>query len=363
MLRMFPASKTRIPVDNRVPEMQTNDQSKISFGVENPEDTSYFDSVSGMLFASVRLRTLRRDLPMRDMRQSVALVLILGIVFQCAHAAEPTSIVAAGATTVQPIVQQCARKFKQSHPEVDFVVGAGGSDHGVLTTVEGKVQLGMVGRALKDAEKEKYPELHAVTIGMDGIGLVVHSSNPVRKLTKQQLQDIYSGKVANWKDVGGKDGPIALASRTKGHAQLDLFLSFCGLEVKFDDTGDKASHRVKGVGEYSAVAAKTAINNDKMLEQVVIDPSAISYLPIGFAQTKISRGAPIALLELDGIEATQDNVANGTYPLRRPLLVITKGEASGAVKEFIDYLIGEEGQQVVSSLDYTPVPKKETAQK
>lgn len=291
------------------------------------------------------------------MRYPITAVVIL-VMLPSVWAGEAKSYVAAGATTVQPIIQQCARQYKQNHPDIDFAVGAGGSDHGVETVGTGKVQLGLVGRGLKDAEKQKYPDLQSTTIGLDGIALVVNSSNPVRKLTRQQLQDMYSGKIKNWKEVGGADAPVALSSRTKGHAQLDLLLSFAGLEVTFDESGENAIHGVKG-GEKGTVKAQTAINNDKMMEQVVTNPNALTYLPIGFAQTKITRGAPLALIELDGIAPTAANVVNATYPLRRPLLVVTKGAPEPAMKEFIDFLISDAGQKIVLALDYIPVPKAE----
>jgi len=298
------------------------------------------------------------------MKMPVFAAVVSGLLMLLApgFAGEAKSYVAAGATTVQPIVQQCARKFKQLHPDVDFVVGAGGSDHGVETVANGKVQLGLVGRSLKEGELKKYPDLKPVTIGQDGIALVVHSSNPVRKLNKQQIQDIYTGKITNWKDVGGKDAPICLASRTKGHAQLELFLKYFDMEIQFDASGDNGAHKTAS-GELSKVQAKTAINNDKMMEQLVLEPNTLAYLPLGFAQTKTSRGAPLAAVELDGIAATMDNVANGTYPLRRPLLVVTNGAADGMMKEFITFLLSDEGQAIVSSLDYIPAKASAPATK
>jgi phosphate transport system substrate-binding protein len=290
-------------------------------------------------------------------------VVLAGFSLATVAAAEQKVIVAAGATTVQPIVQQAGKLFKEKHPNVEFAVGAGGSDQGVETAGTGKVQLGMVGRALKPAELEKYKDLVPVTIGHDGIGILVHANNPLKKITKQQVQDIYSGKVTNWKDVGGPDAPIALASRTKGHAQLDLFASYFGLEANFDD--ESVGYKKKGDAQFPAVRAKPGVNNEKMFAAILENPNAISYIPIGFAQQRIGKGAPGRLLELDGVAADTKNVGDGTYPLVRPLLVITKGPAQGEVKEFIDFLISEAGRKIVSDLDYIPAqqpaaePKKE----
>jgi phosphate transport system substrate-binding protein len=284
--------------------------------------------------------------------------LVLSGVFSC-QAEETKVIVAAGATTVQPIVQQAGRLFKEKHPNVEFAVGAGGSDQGVENVGSGKVQLGMVGRALKPAELEKYKDLAPVTIGFDGIGILVNAGNPLTKITKQQIQDIYSGKITNWKDMGGPDAPIALASRTKGHAQVELFASYFGLETQFDE--DSVSYKKKGDAAFSAVKAKPGVNNEKMFAAVLENPGAISYIPIGFAQSRIEKGAPGKLLELDGIAATSASVENSTYPLTRPLLVATKGAPQGAVKEFIDFLTSDAGRKIVSDLDYIPAQQKAEA--
>ena len=286
------------------------------------------------------------------------LILALLSLVQNVHSGEQTMIVAAGATTVQPIVQQAAKVFETTHPNVKFIVGAGGSDHGVNNTGAGKIQLGLVGRALKDTEKEQYKDLVAVTVGLDGIGIVVNASNPLEKITKEQVQDIYAGKIINWKQLGGPDAPIVLGSRTKGHAQLDLFLSYFGMEAQFGEGDEGVAYRKKGTEAYSVIKARRAVNNDKMLE-VVLNPAGIGYLPIGFAQTKAEKGTKVKLLQLDGIAATTSTVADSTYPLRRPLLVVTKGPPEGVLKEFIDYLVGEEGQKIVASHDYIPIKKEQ----
>jgi len=282
--------------------------------------------------------------------------LCLSVLLPLHAAAEQTVIKAAGATTVQPIVIAAGKAFKATHPTAEFIVGAGGSDKGVEGAMSGAVQLGMVGRAIKDAEKEKYPDLVAVTIGFDGIGIVVNAKLGIDKITKAQVADIYSGAIKNWKELGGPDAPIALNSRTQGHAQLDLFLSHFGLEAQFGEGADAGvAHKKKGADAFAASKAKPAVNNEKMLEAIVTNPNAIGYLPIGFAASRAEKGAPIKLLELDGIAATAASVGNATYPLRRPLLVATKGAASGVLKEFIDFLLSDAGQKLVSDADYIPV--------
>ncbi|HYF52172.1 MAG TPA: substrate-binding domain-containing protein, partial [Planctomycetota bacterium] len=202
------------------------------------------------------------------------------------------------------------------------------------------------------------------TIGFDGIGIVVNAKLGIDKITKEQVADIYSGVIKNWKELGGPDAAIALNSRTKGHAQLDLFLSHFGLEAQFGEAAeDGITHKKKGSDAITPLKAKPAVNNEKMLEAVVTNPNAIGYLPIGFAQSRAEKGAAIKLLELDGIAATAANVGNASYPLRRPLLVATKGAPSGVLKDFIDFLLSEDGQKLVADADYIPVKGAAAAEK
>jgi len=265
------------------------------------------------------------------------------------------SIVVAGATTLQPIVQQAGMEFKKTHPEVSFVVGAGGSSKGVELTAEGKVQLGMVGREMKKEEKEKYADLAPVRVALDGICMVVSADVPLTKITKPQVQDLYTGKVKSWKELGGPDAPPVLGSRTEGHAQLELFLSYFGMESKADNDAGVTAHKAKGEAEFGGNKAKQATNNDKMLAVALENKGALVYLPIGFAHTKIEKGVGIKMLELDGFVPSAESVANGTYPFCRPLLLVTKGPAQGKIKEFIEYLLSPDGQKIVADQDYIPL--------
>ncbi len=283
----------------------------------------------------------------------VAVLLSVITLMGAARAAE--TIVGTGATTVQPIVQAAGKEFKTAHPDVDFTFGGGGSNNGVESLASGKVQIGLVGRELKADEKEKNKDFVPVTIGYDGIGILVSNAQPIDKITKDQVHDIYTGKIKNWKDLGGKDAPINLTSRTEGHAQLELFANYFGLEVKFD--AGKALYKNKGDADY-AIKAAPKTNNNEMLAAVTTDENCLSYIPIGFALARIEKGAPLKLLPLDGTPATRENVGNGKYPLCRPLLVVTKGEPQGNVKAFISYLVSDAGQKIVSDQDYIPFKAK-----
>lgn len=270
--------------------------------------------------------------------------------------AEAEQISIAGSSTVRPIVDQAVKQFQQQHSDVKFVVGGGGSGNGVKLAGKGEIQIGMASRAMKDKEKEAYPELKPVKIGVDGIVVVVNKKNPVRELTTQQVIDIYTGKTTNWKDLGGEDAPIALISTNQKHGTFDAFAEHFKLEGKTEGEGAAAKlyFKLKDGGEYTDASARTADGNKKVLAALLTQPLGVAYASLGAAQALAAKGAPIQIVTLDGVEPTEASVVDGSYSVSRALFVLTKGEPTGTVKQFIDFLTGDEGQQIVKSLDYVP---------
>jgi len=269
--------------------------------------------------------------------------------------AADNQITVAGSSTIQPIIEQAAKEFKKTHPDVTFVIGGGGSSHGVKATAAGEVLLGTSSRDLNEKEMAEWKELIPTKIGMDGVAMIVNSGNPVSKIAKQQIQDIYTGKITNWKQVGGNDMPIIVVSKEEGRSTLDLFLEYSGLEAKQSEDGKTMVHRMKGSTDFCQTNASVIGPNREAIAAVSTKPSAIAYVSVGMAQDVATKGGHVKLLDLDGVPASVANVANHTYPLRRPLNVVTKGAPQGTVKEFVDFLMKSEGQQIVTSLDFIAV--------
>ncbi len=273
------------------------------------------------------------------------------------HSEERVSV--SGSSTVQPILLAAAKAFKVSHPNVDIVIGGGGSSKGIEAVGTGKVQIGASSRALNDDDKKKFADLVPVSIGLDGIAMIVNAQNPVAKITKQQVQDIYTGKITNWKEIGGGDAAISLVCKTEGHGTLEVFQNYFGLESKEQGEGAEKStlHKKKGTEEYSKVPAKPTNPSQDTIAAVLSNPNAIAYLSMGTAQAQVDKGGKLKLLDLDGVAAKIENVSNETYPLRRPLLVVSKGAPQGMAKEFIDFLLTPEVQKIVVNLEYISVAK------
>jgi phosphate transport system substrate-binding protein len=269
-------------------------------------------------------------------------------------------IIFAGSTTVKPVVDQGLAIFRKLHPQVDAVVGAGGSGQGIRLVGTNTASIGMVSRPLEAQEKEQFPDLVTYTIGLDGVTMVANPANPVRKLSTQQIQDIYTGKITNWKELGGSNREIVRITLNHNHGTSEVFANYFGLEAKESGAGLnlKATFRKKGETEYSSSTAVVIEDHRQVLAQIITTPNAIGYVSIGQAMQVVQSGARVRLLQLDDVEPTVANVQSGAYRFSRPLMLVTKGEAQGPIRELIDFFRGPEGQAIVGKLDYIPVPAK-----
>ena len=263
----------------------------------------------------------------------------------------------AGSTTVHPIISAAIKEFQKIYPEIDFEVSGGGSGYGVKTVGSGEVQIGMASRELEDQEKASWKDLTSVKIGVDGIALVGHWTNPVTALTKQQVQDIYTGKITNWKEVGGTNSQITPLSQAEGHVTLEAFMKY--FELEGQQTGEGTTkgriHRKQGEPGYGQTAAQLFETNQQIMKVIAEKPTAIGYVSINTAQERLAQREKARLIELDGVSPTIENVTSGKYPLSRPLLLLTKGEPIGDLKNFISFLIGIDGQKIVADLEFIPI--------
>jgi phosphate transport system substrate-binding protein len=288
--------------------------------------------------------------------QKLTCVLALGIASSMpASAADQITI--AGSTTVKPIVEAATQQFKKSNPGVEFAVGGGGSGQGIQLVTKGTVNIGMSSRPLKEAEKTG--DLVEYAIGMDGVTLIANKANAVANLTREQVQGIYTGQITNWKELGGAAAPIVLFTLNSKHGTHEVFMEYFGLETKESGEGAAltATHRKKGDEAYATVTAKAMDEGRQVIAAILTNPNAVGYVSIGIAASIAGKGAPIRLLDLDGVAATEANVVAGTYKLMRPLLLLTKGEAKGTAQDFIHFLTGPDGQAIVKQMDYIPAAR------
>lgn len=224
-------------------------------------------------------------------------------------------LVLTGSSTVAPLAGEIARRFEVINSGVRIDVQTGGSSRGIQDTRNGTADIGMVSRALKPDETD----LHAFTIALDGISIILHTNNRVTALSKQQIADIYTGKITNWRSVGGADARIIVINKAEGRSTLELFLQYFQLK-----NSEIKPHIIIG-------------DNPQGIKTVAGNPHAIGYVSIGAAEYEAERGAPIRLLALDGVDASVASVRNGTFPLSRPLNLITSREPKGLIKRFLEF--------------------------
>lgn len=273
-------------------------------------------------------KTLRR-LTGRLAVTSAALALALS-----AQAAD-NRLTLTGASTIAPLAAEIAKRFEQQNPGVRVDVQTGGSSRGVADARSGLADIGMVSRSLKDDEKDLIPH----TLAMDGVGVILHSSNPLRALTDDQIKAIYRGQIKNWKEVGGKDQTITVVNKAEGRSTLELFLHYTGLKN-------------------SEIKAQVVIgDNQQGIKSVAANPGAIGYVSIGTAEYEENHHTPIRLIPLRGVAATVAHVRDGKFPLSRPLNLVTRGAPTGLAKRFIEFATSGAVNDLVEAQFFVPLAR------
>ena len=255
-----------------------------------------------------------------------------------AIACESGSITAAGSTALQPLVDRAAKAYVAACTSAQIQVQGGGSGTGLTQVSEGAVQIGnsdVTAESKLDATKAA--ELVDHVVAKQGWIMVVNPDiTGVKGLTKQQATDVWTGKLTNWKDVGGPDEAIVLVLRPESSGTRSTFKKL-----------------VLGGAAEAAGQALTEDSNGAVVEAVRNTPGATSV--IGFAYFKQNEGA-VTGLQLDGVDATVENMKSGSYALAAEGHMYTKGEASGLTKSFLDYVLGSTVQgSTIPGLFYAPV--------
>jgi phosphate transport system substrate-binding protein len=229
------------------------------------------------------------------------------------------SVTAAGSTAFQPFAEKLAEQFMETRPDVSVTVQGGGSALGIQAARSGAAQIGMADLVELPPEAN---ELSSVTVARDGIAIIVNPANPVGGLTTGQIRGIFNGAPTNWKEVGGEDRPIRVVSREAGSGTRSSFEQIIG-------------------GVRLTREAIIQDSNGTIRETVANDRDAAGYLSHGLLNEKV-KAVPV-----DGTDCTEQEIAAGRYRLVRPVYLLTRGAASGAVKDFIDYVLSPEGQDTI----------------
>ena len=242
-------------------------------------------------------------------------------------------LVLTGSSTVAPLVAEIAQRYEMEHPEARIDVQTGGSSRGIADARQGTADIGMVSRALKANEKD----LQAFTIAKDGISVILNRDNRVQNLSDKQIVNIYTGKITNWKLVGGTDAPITVVNKAEGRSTLELFAEHFKIKTK-----DIEADVVIG-------------DNEQGIKTVAGNPNAIGYVSIGSGEYAATHKTPIKLLPVEGVTASITNVSKGTFPISRPLNLVTNTTPTGLQKSFIDFARSPQVQDIVKEQYFVPV--------
>lgn len=235
----------------------------------------------------------------------------------------------AGSTSVQPLAEELAQAFMEKNQDIKVDVAGGGSSAGIKAAQNKTANIGTSSRELKPEEKAS--GLTENVIAKDGIAVVTHSSNNIPALTLDQIKKIYTGEIKNWKEVGGKDAPITVVNRDEASGTRGAFEEIVlGKGTKFVETA---------VIQNSTGAVRTAVSQDA---------NAIGYISLG------SLNNTVKAVKVEGVEATEANVLNGSYKISRPFLFLTNGTPDEATKKFIDFVLSQDGQKIVGE-EFVPV--------
>ncbi len=253
------------------------------------------------------------------------------------------SLTIKGSDTMVHLVSTWAEDFMNTHLQAEVSVTGGGSGTGIAALINGTTDICAASRPMMGKEKQlaesKGIQVEEIVVGRDGIAIIIHPENPVSSLTMAQLKDIFTGAVTNWRQVGGNDQPILVFSRESSSGTFVFFQ---------EHVLDKADY---------TQAARLLPGTSAVVQGVSADSGAIGYVGLGFAEHGENIKTVMVALDEQGapVQASEESVRQGVYPIARPLYLYTNGLPAGLVKDFIDYSLSKKGQEIVKETGYVPL--------
>lgn len=273
---------------------------------------------------------------------AISVTMLAGFVSGCGTKAPAETklsgtILSLGSTALQPLAESAGKKFTEKNPDVTVTVQGGGSGTGINQIASGNCQIGNsdVESKTKVTDEAVLKTLVDNKVCAIGFAMVVNKDVTVDSLTVDQIKDIFSGKVTNWKQVGGADEAINVINRTKSSGTRATF--------KATVLGSVDEKDGLGTTQDSSGNAKTAVESTK---------GAISYLALSYLSTEKTN---LKVLKINGVEAKTETITGKTYPFWSYEYMITKGEAKDAVKGFIDYIKSDDFKPTIEKLGYIPM--------
>lgn len=288
------------------------------------------DSEEADIFAACQVKSGQTTIQKMNHRKILISVFVAMTAFGSAQAQRVK-----GSDTLLPLTQELAEEYLEEHPDSSVIVTGGGSGVGISALMENTTDIAMASRRIKFGEKMKFAEAgleaEEVIVAYDALAVVVNPSNPVSKLTREQLEAIFRGKITNWKEVGGADAPIVVVGRDTSSGTYGTW-----------------QEMIMDAGEKTRVTAKAQVtaSSGAMLATVSKNPNAIGYEGMGYVNDTVKG------LKVEGVAASAATARNGQYPLSRFLYMFTNGWPQGEVLNFLMHMQSDAGQKIVNSTGY-----------
>ncbi len=255
------------------------------------------------------------------------------------------SFVVKGSDTMINLASAWAEDYQVSHAGVRITVSGGGSGIGIAALIDGTTDICNNSRPLKDEEIQK-AEAKGVDpvqmiVALDGVAVVINPANRVNELTMEQLSAIYAGKIANWREVGGNDTAISVLSRDSNSGTHVFFKERV---VQMKEKKAEYGPNVQFLPTGQAIADEVARN-----------PNAIGYYGLAYLSQEQKPVGIKSNPTSTAVYPSPSSVKDNSYPISRPLFVTTKGQPSGALKDYLDWILGPEGQKIVAELEFVPI--------
>jgi phosphate transport system substrate-binding protein len=260
-------------------------------------------------------------------------LLLVAALAATASASAQKLVIKGSDTLGAKLVPQLAEEYKAKNPGVSFEIAAEGSTTGIAAITDGTAQIGMSSRRAKPTEvsgaQAKGVTLKPTIVAFDGIAVIVNSANPIAKLSKRQVEQIFAGDITDWSAVGGSGGKISIYTRNTASG---TYSDFKGLAMNSRD--------------YASSSQKMA-GNEQIVAEVAKNPNGIGYVGLAYMSE-----AGVKVTPIDGVLPNKETVLGHKYPFARPTFYYTNGEATGEARKFIDFTLSAEGKQIIEKVGF-----------
>ena len=263
--------------------------------------------------------------------------LILLAALSAAPLASAQKLVIKGSDTLgAKLVPQLAEEYKAKHPGVSFEIAAEGSTTGIAAITDGTAQIGMSSRRAKPTEMSaataKGVTLKPIVVAYDGMAVIVNGQNPIARLSRRQVEQIFTGDITDWSAVGGKPGRISIYTRNTSSGT-------------YSDWKDLAMNK----RDYARSSQKMA-GNEQIAAEVAKNPNGIGYVGLAYIHAE-----GIKVVPADGVLPTKETVQNKKYPYARPTFYYTNGEPTGEAAKFVEFTLSDEGQKMAEKVGFVTI--------